>query len=190
LDQYGVAALGRDVGYLPQTIELFDTTVGENIARLDGKTSSEAIIKAATLAGVHDMILRLPDGYNTRVGESGCVLSAGQRQRLALARALYGDPFLVVLDEPNANLDSAGDLALAEAIRSVRARNGVAVVVAHRPSALASVDMVMAMGQGRMQAFGPKEEVLKKVLQSSEAAGLNPRSFVGLRVASEGQGGI
>jgi PrtD family type I secretion system ABC transporter len=190
LDQYGGLALGQDIGYLPQTIELFDATVAQNIARLDSEASSEAVIKAATLAGVHEMILRLPEGYNTRTGEAGCALSAGQRQRLALARALYCDPFLVVLDEPNANLDSAGDAALAEAIRSVRARNGVVVVIAHRPAALANVDLVMAMAQGRVQAFGPKEEVLRKVLQPSEPAGPGSRTAVGLKVVPEGKAGV
>ncbi len=120
---------------------------------------------AAKAAGVHDMIVNLPEGYETQVGEQGTSLSAGQAQRIALARALYGDPFLVVLDEPNSNLDSDGDEALSRAVLGVRARGGIVVVVAHRPSALAGVDLVLVMSDGRQQIFGPKDEVLSKVLQ-------------------------
>ena len=112
------------------------------------------------------MIVHLSNGYQTDIGEGGAGLSAGQRQRIALARALYGDPFLVVLDEPNSNLDAQGDAALTDSIRSVRARGGIAIVIAHRPSALAGVDKVLAMAKGQMQAFGPKEEVLRKILQA------------------------
>lgn len=169
LDQYSNAALGRDVGYLPQEVELFDGSVADNIARLDDAASSEAIIQAARLAGVHDMVLQLPGGYQARIGEGGSSLSAGQRQRVALARALYSDPFLVVLDEPNSNLDAAGDSALTNAINSVRARGGIAVVVTHRPSALQAVDLVLAVASGRVQAFGPKEEVLDRIVVSERS---------------------
>ena len=110
------------------------------------------------------MILRLPDGYQTMVGESGCTLSAGQRQRIALARALYRDPFMLVLDEPNSNLDSDGELALTNAIRSVRERGGIVVVIAHRPSAIAAVDLLAVMANGTLQAMGPKEDVMRQVL--------------------------
>jgi PrtD family type I secretion system ABC transporter len=199
LDQYNNAALGRDIGYLPQDIELFDGTVSYNIARMEHEPSSEAVIKAAQLAGCHDMILQLPDGYNTRVGEGGSMLSAGQRQRVALARALYGDPFLVVLDEPNSNLDTVGDLALSNAIKSVRERQGIVIIVAHRPSALSGVDQLLAMANGQVQAFGPKEEVLGRVLQQQNGqAGLAPgtqpnRGVPELKVVSadpaSGQGG-
>jgi ATP-binding cassette subfamily C protein PrsD len=130
---------------------------------------ADAVIKAATAAGVHDMIVNLPDGYETQVGESGTSLSAGQAQRIALARALYGDPFMVVLDEPNSNLDAEGDEALGRAIMGVRARGGIVIVVAHRPSAIVSVDQLLMMHQGRVQAFGPKEEVLSKVVQRDAA---------------------
>lgn len=164
LDQWTPDALGKHIGYLPQSIELFAGTVAENIARFDPDATSEAIIAAAKDAGVHDLIVQLPKGYQTEIGEGGSGLSAGQRQRVALARALYGRPFLVVLDEPNSNLDAHGEAALTEAIRSVRSRNGIAVVIAHRPSALAGVDKVLAMSGGQMQAFGPKEEVLRKIL--------------------------
>src|SRR3954462_12992841 len=116
-------------------------------------------------SNVHELIIRLPDSYETQIGEGRTSLSAGQQQRVALARALYGEPFLVVLDEPNSNLDNEGEQALTQAILGVRARGGAVVVVAHRPSALASVDLVLMMAEGRVQAFGPKDEILSKVLR-------------------------
>jgi PrtD family type I secretion system ABC transporter len=170
LDQWAPEAIGRDIGYLPQDIELFDGTVAENISRLDPQASSDAVIAAAKLAGIHDIIVHLAEGYQTRIGEGGMKLSAGQRQRVALARALYGDPFLVVLDEPNSNLDTQGDTALTSAIRSVRDRGGIVIVVAHRPSALAGLDKVLALARGQVQSFGPRDEVLKSVLQSVPAS--------------------
>ena len=121
------------------------------------------MIAAAQAAGVHEMIVRLPEGYGTEIGEAGAVLSAGQRQRVALARALYRDPFLVVLDEPNSNLDAEGDKALAQAILGVRSRGGIVIVVAHRPIALAGVDQVLAMINGRVHTMGPRDEVLAKL---------------------------
>lgn len=169
LDQWSSADLGPHIGFLPQEVELFAGTVAENIARFDPGAASEDVIAAARGAGVHDLILRLSDGYDTRIGEGGAGLSAGQRQRIGLARALYGDPFLVVLDEPNANLDSEGENALTQAILSVRRRGGICVVVAHRPSALAAVDLILMMADGRAQAFGPKDEVLKRVLRPAPA---------------------
>jgi ATP-binding cassette subfamily C protein len=168
LDQWAPAELGKHIGYLPQDIELFDGTVADNIARFDPDATSEKIVAAAQAAGVHDMIVHLAEGYQTHIGDGGQALSAGQRQRVALARALYGDPFLVVLDEPNSNLDSAGDNALTYAIASVRRRGGIVVVIAHRPSALAAIDQVLALANGQTLAFGPKEEVLKKVLQQPQ----------------------
>lgn len=165
LDQWSPEALGRHIGYLPQEIALFAGTVADNISRFDPDATSDGIVHAAEAAGVHDMIVNLPDGYQTSIGEGGVGLSAGQRQRIALARALYGDPFLVVLDEPNSNLDTAGDNALTAAIQSVRARGGIAIVIAHRPSALAAVDKVLAMARGQVVGFGPKSDVLKDVLQ-------------------------
>jgi len=166
LDQWAPEAIGRDIGYLPQDIELFDGTVAENISRLDPLASSEGVIAAAKLAGIHDMIVHFAEGYQTRIGEAGTKLSAGQRQRVALARALYGNPFLVVLDEPNSNLDTQGDLALTAAIRAVRERGGIVIVVAHRPSALAGLDTVLALNRGQVQAFGPRDDVLRQVLQA------------------------
>ena len=168
IDQWGAAALGRQVGYLPQDVELFAGTIAENIARFEAEARPESIISAARAAGVHDLILTLPNGYQTQIGEQGAALSAGQRQRVALARALYGDPFLIVLDEPNSNLDAEGEGALTQALLGVRARGGIGVVIAHRPNVLAAVDLVLAMNQGRMLAFGPKDEVLRKILRPAE----------------------
>ena len=160
LEQWDNTALGRQIGYLPQDVELFTGTVGENISRFADDPDPDAIVAAARTAGVHDMILTLPDGYNTQIGDGGSKLSGGQRQRLGLARALYGDPVLVVLDEPNANLDAEGDLALTEAIRAVKARGGMVIVMAHRPSAIEAVDWLLVLQSGRQQAFGPKADVL------------------------------
>jgi ATP-binding cassette subfamily C protein len=164
LDQWSSEALGPHIGYLPQDLELFAGTVAENISRFEPQPSSEAVIAAATAAGVHELILGLPNGYETEIGEAGAALSAGQRQRIGLARALYGEPFLVVLDEPNANLDSEGEAALTSAIPSVRARGGIVVVVAHRQNVLAAVDTLLVMRAGRLDSFGPKETVLKRAL--------------------------
>ena len=182
IDQWSHDALGCHLGYLPQDIELFDGTIAQNIARFDATAQSEAIVAAAIHADVHDMILRLPEGYQTQVGEGGKALSAGQRQRVALARALFGEPSLVVLDEPNSNLDAEGDAALASAIATVRKRGGIIVVFAHRPSALAGLDLLMILAKGQLQAFGPKDETLRKVVHNVSAAGR-------LKVINEGQQG-
>lgn len=163
LDQWAPEELGNHVGYLPQDVQLFDGTIAENIARFEPQAPSDKILAAARAAGVHDLVIHLPEGYETRIGEAGSALSAGQRQRVALARALYGDPFLVILDEPNSNLDAEGEAALTVAIQGVRARGGIAIVVAHRPSALASLDQVLVMANGGIQAFGPKNEILNKI---------------------------
>lgn len=179
LDQWSSETLGPHIGYLPQAIELFDGTVAENIARMSPQPDSDAVIAAAMTAGAHEMILRLPRGYDTVVGEGGAILSAGQRQRIALARAVYGEPFLVVLDEPNSNLDSAGDAALLEALRSLKKRGAICIVIAHRLGVLGVCDKVLYLAEGTQQMFGPRAEVLAKALTSAAAPHAN------LRVVSE-----
>ena len=176
LDHWDNEALGRHVGYLPQGVELFDGTIAENIARFEDDPDPEEIVAAAKATGAHELILSFEKGYETRIGEGGSALSAGQRQRIGIARALYGDPFLVVMDEPNANLDAEGEAAVVRAIVSVRERGGIAIVVAHRPSAISVVDKVLMMEGGRQRAFGPKDEVLSKVLQVAPAPGLAVRA--------------
>jgi PrtD family type I secretion system ABC transporter len=165
LDQWSSDVLGRHVGYLPQDVELFAGSVAQNICRFDPEARSEAIIAAAKEAGVHQMIIKMRDGYDTQIGEQGAALSAGQAQRVALARALYGDPFLIVLDEPNSNLDTEGDEALTRAVRAARERGAIVVVVAHRPVGIEAVDMLLVLKDGRVHAFGPKDTVLGQVLQ-------------------------
>jgi len=171
LSQWDDETLGQHIGYLPQEVSLLDATVEENIARFAQDPDPRAIVAAATAAGIHEMIVRLPDGYRTQIGPQGMALSAGQRQRIGLARALYGHPFLVVMDEPNSNLDSEGEAALTAAIHGIRARGGIAVVIAHRPSALAAVDLVAVVNNGRLSAFGPKDEII-----ATAAATARPRS--------------
>ncbi|MEO8320685.1 MAG: type I secretion system permease/ATPase [Bradyrhizobium sp.] len=180
LDQWRNEDLGRHLGYLPQDVALFDGTVAENICRFDGQANSEAILKAARIAGVHDIILRLPEGYSTRIGEGGMSLSAGQRQRIGLARAVFGDPFLLVLDEPNANLDADGENALTRAILILRQNKCIVIVISHRPSALAALDMMMVLYEGKAIAFGPSAEVFARVRnvtgQASAASPVAPPS--------------
>lgn len=156
--------LGPHIGYLPQNVELLGGTIAENIARFEPDAPSDLVIAAARLAGVHDLILHLPEGYNTQVGNDGARLSAGQRQRIALARALYRDPFLLVLDEPNSNLDAPGEEALADAVRHACGRGAVVVLVAHRPSILSAVDLVLLMKDGHAHAFGRKERLVPHLL--------------------------
>jgi ATP-binding cassette subfamily C protein len=167
LEHWSCEARGRHIGFLPQDVELIDGTVAKNICRFESDPDPRAIVAAAQAAGVHKLILSLPDGYATPIGESGMTLSAGQRQRIALARALYGNPFLVVLDEPSSNLDAEGEEALTQAILGVRAREGIPIVIAHRPSALSGVDHVLIMDNGSMKMFGKKDDVLKTVLRTA-----------------------
>ena len=169
LDQWG-EHLGRYVGFLPQDVALFDGTVAQNICRFDETASSEAILKAAQIAGVHELILRLPEGYSTRIGEGGMSLSAGQRQRIGLARAIFGDPFLVVLDEPNANLDADGEGALTRAIQVLRHNKCIVIVISHRPSALAALDMAMVLFEGKAIAFGQCADIFARVRSASAKA--------------------
>ena len=163
LDQWVPEQRGSFLGYLPQTVELLEGTVAENIARFDPEATSEAVVAAAQAAGVHDLIVKLPQGYETQVGADGKELSAGQRQRIGLARALYGDPFLVLLDEPNSNLDAPGEAALDRAIVHIRERKGIVIVIAHRPSVLAHVSHVLFMRDGRAEQFGLRDEVLSRI---------------------------
>lgn len=161
IEHWSRERLGRFVGYLPQQVELFEGTIAQNIARLDASPEAETVIAAARAAGAHEMILSQPDGYETQIDPRSSALSAGQRQRVGLARALYGNPFLVVLDEPNSNLDADGEAALTTAIRSVLERKGIVIVNTHRPSALAAVDQVAVLQNGKLAAYGPKEQLLR-----------------------------
>jgi ATP-binding cassette subfamily C exporter for protease/lipase len=159
--------LGPHLGYLPQGVELFEGTVAENICRF-GEVRQAAIEQAARSVGLHEFILSLPQGYETPVGRDGAVLSGGQRQRVALARALFGDPALVVLDEPNSSLDEAGDAALIDALRGLKARGATVVVMTHRTSVLSAMDKVLLLVDGAQQAFGPRDEVMA-ALQKAQA---------------------
>ena len=170
LAQWSDEALGGHVGYLPQDVVLMDATIEENIARLDPQAAPSDIVAAAQAAAVHELIVRLPDGYRTELGPLGIALSGGQRQRIGLARALFGEPFLVILDEPNSNLDMEGEAALTTAIEGVKRRGGIAIVIAHRPSALSAVDYVAVVQNGRMTAFGTKDEILNAKGQSDHVA--------------------
>ena len=162
--------LGAHLGYLPQDVELFAGTVSENIARLAQEPDAAAVVAAAKTAGVHDIILSLPKGYDTEVGEAGSFLSGGERQRVGLARAFYGRPKLIVLDEPNASLDSAGEEALVEAILAAKEWESTVLLVTHQPSILLSVDKLMVLQEGRIQAFGPRDEILNKLRQAPAPA--------------------
>lgn len=166
LDQYDDDALGAHIGYLPQDVTLFDATVAENISRLSASADPEAVVAAARSAGAHEMILSLPEGYDTRISVGGSRLSGGQRQRIGLARALYGDPVLLVLDEPNANLDAEGVKALNEAILQMRQQNKSVVIMAHRPSGIVACDLLLVLDQGQVKAFGPRDEILRQTVRN------------------------
>ena len=174
-DQWDAERLGRAIGYLPQRVELLEGTVAENIARFDPDAPSEAIVAAAQAAGVHEMIVGLDKGYDTPVGADGAFLSGGQQQRIALARALYGDPFLLVLDEPDANLDGAGEEALERAVRAARLRGAIVVLISHRVSLLSCASHALFLRDGRAEAFGPRDEVLKRLRARPAASGEETR---------------
>jgi ATP-binding cassette subfamily C protein len=161
LNQYDPDTLGRLIGYLPQRITLFDGTIAENIARLDIEPDSDQIIDAARKADAHEMIVRLPQGYDTRVSVAGSKLSGGQIQRIGLARALYGDPVLLILDEPNSNLDNAGSMALNAAVRAFKAEGKSVLIMAHRPAAIQECDMILVLEDGVRKIFGPRDQVLR-----------------------------
>lgn len=167
LDQFEPAVLGQYVGYLPQRVQLFDGTIAENIAGLSMTPDDEAVVEAAKKADAHELILQLPDGYDTRVMAGGGMLSGGQMQRIGLARAMYGKPVILVLDEPNSNLDNEGSLALNNAVREVKAQGGAVLIMAHRPSAISECEMLLVLDHGMSKAFGPTGEVLNRTVQNA-----------------------
>jgi len=166
LDQYDPDTLGGYMGYLPQRVALFDGTIAENIARLQSNPDGQKVVEAAQKAAAHDMIVKLPDGYDTRVSALGGRLSGGQIQRIGLARAMYGDPVILVLDEPNSNLDNEGSMALNIAIRSMKERGRAVLIMAHRPAAIQECDLLMVMEEGTRRAFGPRDQVLREMVKN------------------------
>ncbi|MGV6848416.1 MAG: type I secretion system permease/ATPase [Marinibacterium sp.] len=168
LDQYGSEALGRHIGYLPQRVQLFEGTIAQNIARLAEQPDADKVVAAARKSAAHDMIVHLPDGYDTRVTPGGGRLSGGQIQRIGLARAMYDDPVILILDEPNSNLDNDGSLALNTAIRSLKEEGRSALIMAHRPAAIQECDKLLVLDQGMVAAFGPKDEVLRSMVQNHQ----------------------
>lgn len=173
IDSWDRVQLGPHLGYLPQDIELFDGTLADNIARF-GKIDSGQVIEAARSAGLHDMILRFPKGYDTPIGEAGALLSGGQRQRIGLARAIYGNPALIVLDEPNANLDDAGEAALVKTVQAMKARGKTVVLITHRPGILAVADRLLILQDGQVQAEGPRDAVLAALQSARAPTGASP----------------
>lgn len=177
--------LGRHIGYLPQDVELFSGTIAENISRFEERVDHEDVIAAAAMAGVHDLIQNLPEGYNTEIGDGGRSLSGGQRQRIGLARAIYGNPPLIVLDEPNSNLDTLGEVALVEAVRRLHEAGKTIILITHKANILSSVDRLLVINEGAVQMYGPREEVLARLanpqvvpLQGSQAMA-RPRNVAG-----------
>ena len=168
LDQYDPDILGGYIGYLPQRVTLFDGTIAENIAKLAEQPDDTKVVEAAKRADAHDMILKLPNGYDTRVSAGAGRLAGGQIQRIGLARAMYGDPVILILDEPNSNLDSAGSAALNAAIRRVKASGGAVLIMAHRPAAIQECDLLLVLDSGTKKAFGPRDEVLQQTVKNHQ----------------------
>ncbi|MCR9126381.1 MAG: type I secretion system permease/ATPase [Rhodobacteraceae bacterium] len=166
LDQYEADVLGQHVGYLPQDVELFEGTIAQNIAKLAEQPDAEKVVNAAKMADAHDMIVEFPDGYDRRIAQGGARLSGGEKQRIGLARAMYDDPVIVILDEPNSNLDNAGSTALNASIRRMKAEGKSVLIMAHRPAAIVECDTLLVLDNGTVAAFGPKEEVLRSTVQN------------------------
>ncbi|EBA14850.1 type I secretion system ATPase [Roseobacter sp. SK209-2-6] len=179
LDQYAPEVLGQHIGYLPQRVQLFDGTIAQNIARLSLEPNPQKVVEAAKKAAAHDMIVNLPEGYDTRVAAGGGHLSGGQMQRIALARALYDDPVIVILDEPNSNLDNDGSVALNQAIKALKQAGKSVLIMAHRPAAIQECDLLLVVDKGNQKAFGPKDRVLKEMVVNHQTI-----------QKAEGQGGV
>jgi ABC-type protease/lipase transport system fused ATPase/permease subunit len=167
LAQYGAEGLGRYIGYLPQEVQFFDGTVAENIARMAESPDDAALVAAARTAGAHDVILSLPEGYDTRLTGGAGILSGGQKQRLGLARALYGDPVLLVLDEPNSALDAEGSEALNAAIGAMKDEGRAVITMTHRPRAISACDKLLVLDGGRVAGFGPRDEIVRRLLKNA-----------------------
>jgi PrtD family type I secretion system ABC transporter len=180
LEHYEPSILGQHIGYLPQRIQLFDGTIAENIAKLADAPDAELVVQAAKAAAAHEMILELPNGYDTRVSAAQSRLSGGQMQRIGLARAMYGEPVIVVLDEPNSNLDNTGSEALNVAIRGIKARNGAVLIMAHRPAAIQECDVLMVLDKGAVTAFGPRDEVLRGTVKNHATLTNAPKNSGGV----------
>lgn len=178
LEQYEPDVLGQHIGYLPQRVQLFEGTIAENISRLSGQPDAKKVVEAAKKAAAHDMIVRLPEGYDTRITAGGGRLSGGQMQRVALARALYDDPVLVILDEPNSNLDNEGSVALNTAIRALKSEGKSVLIMAHRPAAIQECDNLLVLEQGTLTAFGPKDQVLRETVANHQKLQKNQKTQV------------
>jgi ABC-type protease/lipase transport system fused ATPase/permease subunit len=175
IKQWNPEQLGKYIGYLPQDIELFSGSVAENIARF-GEVDPEKVVHAAQLAGVHEMVQQLSDGYDTQIGDAGVVLSGGQRQRIALARALYDEPSLIILDEPNASLDSQGEAALIQALQRLKTLKKTLIFITHKTNLLGLADKILVLNQGTVQLFGDRDEVLAKVFGGPKAVPPHPQA--------------